>query len=120
MRYAHLAPEVAREAVCLLDVRATVAKRWQEPRQIDLGNRQNGGGGGSRTRRNDSAKPLETIVSDETAASLGSRSASTSPASVARACYALALAVLEGDEERARMLARVVMADALAKAAALS
>ncbi len=47
MRYAHLAPEIARDAVRLLDGRGkTMAKK----RRAELSSRNNGGGGGSRTR----------------------------------------------------------------------
>lgn len=71
-------------------------------------------------RRNDDAKSLGSTTSDETAIAPGAPSSSMSPTDVAKACYALALAVLDGDQERARALARAVISVAVEKAARLS
>ena len=69
-------------------------------------------------RRNDDANSLGTTSSDETAIAAAAPSASKLPTDVAKACYALVLAVLDGDDARARALARAVVGFAIEQAAA--
>lgn len=71
-------------------------------------------------RRNDDAELLGSTTSDETATANDAQSTSTLPTDVAKACYALALAVLDGDHDRARALARTVIAVAIERAMGLS
>lgn len=71
-------------------------------------------------RRNDGGSSLGTTSADETAIARDAPSTRKLPSDVAKACYALALAVLDGDHERARALARGVIAAAIERAVGLS
>lgn len=77
-----------------------------------------GGGGGSRMHRTENAKTSGSSFADENALAPATSSTPQLPTDVARACYALALAVLDGDHERARSLARMVLGIAIEQAAA--
>jgi len=68
-------------------------------------------------RRTDDAKSRGFATFDETAQVHDDQNAPKLPTDVARACYALALAVLDGDHEHARVLARAVIAGAIEKVA---
>jgi hypothetical protein len=69
-------------------------------------------------RRNDVAKSPGSTATDENADPPATSSTSKLPTDVARACYALALAVIDGDHDRARVLARTVLGIAIEQAAA--
>ena len=71
-------------------------------------------------RRNDDAELLGSMTPEGTAISHDAPNTSTLPIDVARACYALALAVLDGDQDRARSLARTVIGAAIERAAGLA
>lgn len=64
-------------------------------------------------RRDDGAKSRGSTGSEESTLSLETSNARKLPTDVAKACYALALAVLDGDHDHARVLARKVMAAAI-------
>lgn len=68
-------------------------------------------------RRTDDVGLLESNTSDETAIAHDAPNTPKLPTDVAKACYALALAVLDGDHEHARVLARAVIAGAIEKVA---
>lgn len=68
--------------------------------------------------RNEGAKSSGSSVTDENASLPATSSVSKLPTDVARACYALALAVIDGDHDRARTLARSVLGIAIEHAAA--
>ncbi len=63
--------------------------------------------------RIENAKSSGSNITDEKAAAPTTSSTPKLPADVAKACYALALAVLDGDDIRARELARVVIGAAI-------
>jgi hypothetical protein len=71
-------------------------------------------------RRNENTKSSGSSITDENALAPTTSSTPKLPADVAKACYALALAVLDGDHERARALARSVIGVAIEKAAGLT
>lgn len=79
--------------------------------------RGNGGGGGSRIRRDDDANPRGSADLDGNVKAVDSSMAPKLPNEVAKACYALALAVLDGDQDLARRLARSVLNAAIDRAA---
>lgn len=67
--------------------------------------------------RSESAKLSGSSTSDENALAPTTSSTPKLPTDVAKACYALALAVLDGDHEQARSLARTVLGIAIEQAA---
>lgn len=77
------------------------------------------GGGGSRIRRDDDASPRGSADLDGNAKVVDSSTAPKLPSEVAKACYALALAVLDGDHDLARTLARTVIGAAIERAPGL-
>lgn len=70
-------------------------------------------------RRNDDTELLGSTASVETPIAHDASTTSKLPTEVAKACYALALAVLDGDQDRARALARTVIGAAIERAAGL-
>lgn len=68
-------------------------------------------------RRDDDTKSRGSAGSDGTAIARDISTASKLPSDVAKACYALALAVLDGDQDRARTLARSILSAAIERAA---